>query len=129
MSGSGPSLTRVARRMVEALQKETSLARLGALNELASAASDKEAAMRAFAEACAARGDTISASAGEREELRRVLAAANENALILEAVTSTLGDLAAKVRTAATTALDPGTYSLNGRGRRHVRAARVDASV
>jgi len=129
MSGTVPSLVRAARRMTESLQKETALARMGALRDLASAAAEKEAALRVFTEACGARGHTPAATDRERSELRRVLAAADENAVILEAISSTLRDLAAKVRAAATTALDPGTYTPRGRNTRHVRAACVDASV
>ena len=66
-------------------------------------------------------------------ELRRLLAHADENALILEAVTTTLQDLAGKLRRAAAAVADPGTYTLPGntaRGpARHVLAARVNANV
>ncbi len=129
MSRSPASLVRAARLMIDALRNETALARMGALKDLAKAASAKEAALRTFTEACAARGQTPPANDRERAELRRLLATADENALILEAVSRTLRDLAAKIRAAATSALDPGTYSPTGPGNRHVRAARVDASV
>ncbi len=129
MSGTTLSLVRAARRVHEALQKETMLARMGSVRDLAQAAADKAAAMTDFAAACAARDPGAQPTSAEREALRRVLAAADENALILEAVGVTLKDLLHKVRTAVTTALDPGTYSLVGRNRRHVRAACVDASV
>jgi ferric-dicitrate binding protein FerR (iron transport regulator) len=133
MSAAEASLIRAARRMTVSLQKETALASLGALGDLAEAADAKEIAFREFAEACAARGRTPPATDGERNELRRVLAAADENALILEAVSSTLQHLAMKVRAAAATIADPGTYAPPGRPARrldrHVLAARVDASV
>jgi hypothetical protein len=127
---SSPSLIPAARRLTETLLKETELARLGALNDLAAAAADKEAALREFTDACAARGEATKATSLERTELRRILSAADENALVLEAVGSTLGDLAAKVRTAAATAADPGTYSPPARkNERHVWAASFDASI
>jgi hypothetical protein len=126
---SSPSLIPAARRLTETLLKETELARLGALNDLAAAAADKEAALREFTDACAARGEATKATSLERTELRRILSAADENALVLEAVGSTLGDLAAKVRTAAATAADPGTYSPARKNERHVWAASFDASI
>lgn len=129
MSGTPPSLARYARRLTNSLQKETQLARRGALGELASAAGEKAEAMRAFTAACAVRGELKPSDNLERDELRRVLAAAAENAQTLEAVTSTLQHLAANVRAAAATAADPGTYSPNARKSRHVFAASVDASV
>jgi hypothetical protein len=129
VSEAPPSLARAARRLTDSLQKETRLARRGALGELAAAAEEKADAMRAFIAACSARGEMKPSSSLERDELRRVLAAAAENALTLEAVTNTLQHLAANVRTAAATAADPGTYSATGRTTRHVWAASVDASV
>jgi hypothetical protein len=115
--------------MAVSLLKETALARLGALGDLSAAAEAKSVALRDFTDACTARGHTPPATDQERAELRRLLAVADENALILEAVSSTLQDLATKVRAAAATAADPGTYTLAGRRGRHVLAARVDASV
>src|SRR5262249_10910611 len=129
MSDAPPSMLRAARRIVDALQKETALARMGALADLAKAAADKEDAMRGFAAACAARDPGQQPTDPEREQLRRVLDAADENALILEAVTSTLGDLSERVRIAASTTFDPGTYNPAGKDARHVSAACVDASV
>jgi hypothetical protein len=129
MNRSSTSLVSAARLMIEALRNETGLARMGALKDLAKAASEKESALRTFTEACAARGHNPPASDRERAELRRLLAAADENALILEAVSSTLRDLAAKIRAAAASALDPGTYSPAGIKTRHVGAARIDASI
>jgi hypothetical protein len=129
MSGMTLALLRASRRMVDALQKETALARLGALAQLGKAAEDKKAALGQFARAWAERDPDAKASPVEREELRRILSAAEENAVILEAVTSALGDLSAKVRTAATSAMDPGVYSPAGRPSRHVHAASVDDSV
>ncbi len=106
---------------------------MGSLNDLAAAAQAKKTAVQEFAEVCAARGQTPPPTEAERVELRRLLAHADENALILEAVNSTLQDLAGKVRTAASAIADPGTYTLPGRSvkrpGRHVLAACVNASV
>ena len=128
-----PSLAPAARRMAKSLQKETDCARLGSLAELAEAAEAKQAALREFALACAARGRTPPASAAECAELRRLLAHADENALVLEAVSITLQDLAGKLRSAAAAAADPGIYSAPGRtprrSHRHVVAASVNASI
>ena len=128
-----PSLITAARRMAKSLQKETDCARMGSLGELAEAAAAKRVALEEFTQACAARGRTPPATAAERTELRRLLAHADENALILEAVTVTLQDLEGKLRSAAAGVADPGTYTVSGRtpkrAGRHVLAACVNASV
>jgi hypothetical protein len=128
-----PSLVPAARRMANSLQKETDCARLASLGELAGAAEAKQAALREFTRACAARGQTPPASAAECAELRRLLAHADENALVLEAVSITLQDLAGKLRSAAAAVADPGTYAAPGRtprrSNRHVVAASVNASI
>jgi hypothetical protein len=128
-----PSLVHSARRMAKSLQKETALARMGSLGDLAEAAEAKKLALLEFSEACAARGRTPPATASERDELRGLLAHADENALILEAVSATLQDLARNLRSAATAVADPGTYTVLGRSARrtgrHVLAACVNASV
>jgi hypothetical protein len=127
------SLIPAARRMAKALQKETDCARMGSLGELAEAAEAKQTALQEFTLACAARGRIPAATAAERAELRRLLAHADENALILEAVSTTLQDLSGKLRNAAAAVADPGTYTLPGRTAkrmgRHVLAACVNASV
>ena len=133
MSAVPPSLVRAARRMANSLQKETDITRLGSLGDLAAAAEDKKTALQQFTEACAIRGHTPPPTPAERFELRHLLAAADENALILEAVTSTLQDLTRRVRSAAATIADPGTYTLPGRAARrparHVMSACVNAKV
>jgi hypothetical protein len=128
-----PSLVVAARRMAKTLQKETDCARMGTLDDLAEAAEAKRAALQEFTLACTARGRIPPATAAEHAELRRLQAHADENALILEAVSSTLQDLSGKLRSAAAAVADPGTYTLPGRtprrSGRHVLAACVNASV
>jgi hypothetical protein len=127
------SLVPAARRMAKSLQNETDCARMGSLSELAEAAEAKKLALQEFTLACAGRGRTPPATAAERSELRRLLAHADENALILEAVNTTLQDLAGKLRNAAAAVADPGTYTVAGRmtkrSGRHVVAACVNARV
>jgi hypothetical protein len=119
--------------MAKTLQKETDCARMGSLDELAEAAEAKKGALQEFTLACAARGRIPPATPAESAELRRLLARADENALILEAVSSTLQDLSGKLRSAAAAVNDPGTYTVSGRlprrSGRHVLAACVNASV
>jgi hypothetical protein len=130
---SASSLVQAARRMAKSLQKETDCARMGSLGDLAEAVEAKKIAFQEFTLACAARGQTPLANAAERAELRRLLARADENSLILEAVSATLQDLAGKVRNAAAAVADPGTYTIPGRtpkrSDRHVLAACVNANV
>jgi hypothetical protein len=128
-----PALVAAARRMAKTLQKETDCARMGSLGDLAEAAEAKKAALQEFTLACVPRGQTPPVTAAERAELRRLLAHADENALILEAVSATLQDLSGKLRSAAAAVADPGTYTVSGRiprrPGRHVLAACVNASV
>ena len=128
-----PSLVQAARRMAKSLQNETDCARMGTLGELAAAVEAKKNAFQEFTQACMTRGQAPPATAAERTELRRLLARADENALILEAVSATLQDLAGKIRSAAAELADPGTYTVAGRSSRrtlrHVQAACVNANV
>jgi hypothetical protein len=133
MSDPSTSFVLAARRMAASLRKETELARLGALGDLSAAAEAKKIALQEFTEACAARGRTPPGNDAERAELRQLLDEADENSIILEAVSSTLRELAKQVRAAAATIADPGTYTLPGRAptasNRHVLAACVNASI
>jgi hypothetical protein len=133
MTQRASSLVQAARRLASSLQRETGLARTGAVADLLNAAEMKRAAFASFSEICAARGSHRSASHAEREALRDLLLAADENALILDAVRATLEDMAGKLRSALRSVADPGTYGpTSRRGRtatRHVLAARVDASA
>jgi hypothetical protein len=123
-------LTRAADRLLAALQRETAIARLGALPELSAAADAKRAALADFTAACETRGDAPPDTlAAEREALRRVISAADQNALVLVAVRRALEDLPRRLRAAITAAVDPGVYTLHGRTVRHVLAARINASA
>jgi hypothetical protein len=55
--------------------------------------------------------------------------AANESALVLEAVKGTLDDFLARLRAAVSSLADPGTYGPAGWRSRHVLAVRLDASA
>lgn len=127
------SLVQAARRMAKSLQKETALARMGSLAELAEAAEAKKLALEEFSAACAARGGVPPATEVERAELRRLLAQADENALILEAVRSTIQHWTGNLRNIAGTIADPGTYTVNRnaakRSGRHVLAACVNERI
>jgi hypothetical protein len=129
MTRAHPSLIQTAKRVLATLQRETAVARLGALTDFTAAAEAKRAALADFTAACEARDPRAPALAVEREVLRQVLAAADENALVLAAVRQAVEDLPRRLRAAVTAAIDPGTYSLYGRGARHVLAARINASA
>ena len=124
-----PTLSGAARKLSQALRRETGLARSGALPELAAAAEAKEAAFRLFLAARDARSETAPVEQTERAAVRDLLDAADENALVLEAVRATLDDVAEKLRRALSSAADPGLYGPTGRGPRHTLAAQVDATI
>jgi hypothetical protein len=123
------ALAQAARRLAAALDAETALARNGALRELMAVAEAKQLAFTRFRDACATRAPGAPTSENERNALRAVLAAADESALVLDAVQVTLGRFLDGVREAASTLADAGTYAPSGRPARHVLAVHLDASV
>jgi hypothetical protein len=123
------ALAQAARQLAAALDAETALARNGALRELMAVAEAKRLAFAGFREACAARAPGTPTSENERNAWRAVLAAADESALVLDAVQATLGRFLDGVREAASTLADAGTYAPSGRPARHVLAVHLDASV
>jgi hypothetical protein len=114
-------------RLTEALRQETALARTGALGEFGRAAAAKQEAFDLFNKACAAHDPRNRSSAEEQEVLRDLLAAANESALVLEAVRNVLDDFVARLKAAVSALADAGTYGLNPQRSRHVQAVRLDA--
>jgi hypothetical protein len=122
-------LTVATRRLTDALEQETRLARCGALDRLVSAVSAKQSAFAAFSDAGggAVAGGTLEAS--DREAIFDLLIAANENAVVLEAVKFTLDAAAAHLRTVLSSLTDPGIYSRVGQSARHVSAAQIDAKA
>jgi hypothetical protein len=123
------SLSQLARRLAVILDRETGLARAGNVAELARVADAKREAFEAFRRVWSEHEAVGHAAATDREALRQLLAAVNENALVLEAVHVTLQDMAARLRTALRSVADPGTYHLRQPHRRHVQAAQIDASA
>jgi hypothetical protein len=115
--------------MAVALIAETALARHGALRSLAAAAEAKREAFAEFQDVCAAHPLGSPASETDLAELRALLAAASESALVLDAVQATLGRFLDGVREVASTLADAGTYAPSGRPARHVLAVHLDASV
>jgi hypothetical protein len=116
-------------QLTEALRQETMLARTGALAQLNLAAVAKQQTFNAFSEACAARGESDPGNEAEQEALRDLLMAANESALVLEAVKGTLDDFVARLKAAVKSLADSGTYGPNAWRCRDVIAVRLDASA
>lgn len=122
-------VTQAARLLTTTLERETRLAHAGALADLAEAAAAKQAAYTAFMQACEGlEPDTIAIEVG-LDAMNDLLTAANENALVLEAVTTVLDGAATRLRSLVGAMADPGTYDLHDRPRRHVLAARVDSQA
>jgi hypothetical protein len=115
--------------LTDALREETMLARTGALAQLNRAAIAKQEAFKAFGEACAAHHASDPGSEAEQDALRILLVAANESALVLEAVRGTLDDFVARLKAAVSSLADSGTYGPNAWRCRDVVAVRVDASA
>ncbi|CAH2605610.1 conserved protein of unknown function (plasmid) [Rhodovastum atsumiense] len=120
-------LPQAAARLTRALEQETALAHAGALRELAAAAEAKQAAFAVFLRSHDATSPDLAPVA--RAALRELMAAADENAIVLEAVKTTLEHTAGVLRTALSSAADPGIYGPNGQRPRHVLAARLDAQI
>jgi hypothetical protein len=124
-----PTLAEAAKRLRAAVQRETGLARRGAVTELAEAGQAKRTAFAEFSAVCAAQPLDAARADADRDALRALLAAADENANVLDAVHSTLEGLAGRLRAALDAACDPGTYGPGGRRPGHMMAARLDASA
>jgi hypothetical protein len=133
MNDSRAILVEATQRLTNALRNETEIARAGSISDLGAAALAKQSAFGAFLEARSARDRTLPPTDDERAELRRLFSEANENAIILEAVMSTVRNFIGKLRSAVTTISDPGTYNLaprpRDRVRRHLVAACINARV
>ncbi len=127
MSGHNAAAAAAARLLVVALKRETTLAHAGALADLAEAASAKRDAYLAFEQMCADMDPADAPAAIGHDVIAQLVAAANENALVLEAVTTVLNSAATRLRTLVGAMADPGTYDLHDRPRRHVIAASVDS--
>lgn len=127
----GPSeVGLAAERLCAVLERETALARAGGLGAFAEAIRDKRAALAEFVAATEqAKQSPGPASAADRESLHRLTAIADENALVLDAMRSTIDDMATRLRKALTSASDPGTYGPSGKGPRHALAARLDTRI
>jgi predicted TIM-barrel enzyme len=122
-------LGQAAKRLRAALQRETELAMRGAVTELADAAEAKRAAFIEFSTVCQAQGSVSSSADADRDALRALLAAGDENANVLDAVRSTLERLSESLRAALEATVNPGLYGPAGRRIGHVPAARLDASA
>jgi predicted TIM-barrel enzyme len=122
-------LGQAAKRLRAALQRETELAMRGAVTELADAAEAKRAAFNEFSTVCQTQGSVSSSADGDRDALRALLAAGDENANVLDAVRSTLERLSESLRAALEATVNPGIYGPAGRRISHVPAARLDASA
>jgi len=121
------SLTAAVLRLTEALENETRLARVGALEDLAAAAAEKQAAFEAL---CAIHEASQFCEISEcvaKETVGGLMTAAKENAVVLEAVKSTLDAAAVKLRSLVGSVVDPGTYGRFGQPVRHIPAARINA--
>jgi predicted TIM-barrel enzyme len=122
-------LGQAAKRLRAALQRETELAMRGAVTELADAAEAKRAAFIEFSTVCQTQSSVSSSAGADRDALRALLAAGDENANVLDAVRSTLERLSESLRAALEATVNPGIYGPAGRRIGHVPAARLDASA
>jgi hypothetical protein len=122
-------LAAAAWRLTEAVEQETRVARAGALDDLVSAASAKQAAFTIFSDLQGGIESRETLGAADREAIQGLLIATNENAIVLEAVKSTLDDAATRLHAILGSTADPGTYSRLGQSARHVPAARFDAKA
>jgi hypothetical protein len=129
MTAAPPTFLQLTIQLTEALREETVLARTGALAQLSRAAIAKQQAFKAFSEACGARGESDPGDEAEQEALRDLVMAANESALVLEAVKGTLDDFVARLKAAVKSLADSGTYGPNAARCRDVVAVRIDASA
>jgi hypothetical protein len=129
MTSADPRLVDSAKHLRAAVRRETELARRGAITALHEAADAKRTAFAEFRAACQAWPPDSVCGDADRDALRALLTATDENANVLEAVRATLEGFTAGLRAALEGSVDPGTYGPHGRGRSHMPAARIDASA
>jgi hypothetical protein len=118
-----------AQRLTEAVEQETRVARAGVLDDLSMAAAAKKTAFAAFSDLQGNMDVRETLDVEDRKAIHDLLVAANENAVVLTAVKSTLDDAAARLHTLLGAMADPGTYSRLGRPARHVPATRINAKA
>lgn len=121
-------IEQAARALTAAMRVETSVARTGALPDFAAAADTKLKAFHRFSR-LRTPNPTGLVSPTEHDAIRELIAAADESAIVLDAVRCTLNDVARRLSQALGSVADPGTYGRSGRKLRHTLAASVDATV
>jgi hypothetical protein len=127
MTTRNTGLRDAARSLIDCMNRETRLARVGAVRELAEAADAKQKAFDAFQTIRQSPDFCEISEEEDRQALADLLVAANENALVLEAVTVTLSDTAKRLHALLASMADPGTYGRFGADARHVPAVRINA--
>ena len=124
------ALIEAARRLQSVLVRETAAARRASLAELTALSEEKQDALTALI-ALEPQEDAILAGA-TRVALRDMLAAAEENALVLSAVAGAMETVQDRLRQDLSAAADPGTYSEAcgpRRALRHSLAATIDQTA
>lgn len=119
-------LLHAARRLQQVLEQEAAAARQAVLPELHRLIAEKRAAVAALAEAEPPRTEA------EREALRAMMRAAEENAMVLGAVAGALEGVRDQLRSDLAQAADPGLYAPAGPRRaklRHTLAASLDRTA
>ena len=131
MTSSVSPLAAAAHGLTLALEQETRLARAGALDALVEAAAAKQMAFATFRQVCENKSAPDAGQTHqEKAAIKALLTSANENAVVLEAVKTTLDEASGKLRTLLSSIADPGTYGPVGRvARHHIPAARIDAQA
>lgn len=118
-----------ATQLVATLQQETALARTGALSSLEAASQAKREAFDRFKKACAALDPDRTPDDAECAALRAVIQAADENALVLEAVGSAVGQFIDGLRSLVRSMADSGTYDPVRPVTRHVGALHLNTEI
>ena len=121
-------LMQAARDMQAVLMQETAAARRASLAELAALFAEKQDALAVLEQA------STEAMPDEacRAALRAMLAAAEENAMVLGAVAGAMESVQDRLRTDLAEAANPGTYGPQGGGRRaprHSLAASINQTA
>ncbi|MCQ4159937.1 hypothetical protein NON00_08340 [Roseomonas sp. GC11] len=121
------AVTQAARQLQRVLEQETAAARQALLPELRRLIEEKRRAVAAMGEVGAP------STPEEREALRSMMLAAEENALVLGAVAGALEGIRDRLRRDLAQAADPGLYGPGGRPRRrpprHTLAASIDRTA
>ena len=129
MTTSPSPLLQATAALTEAMQQETALARSGNLHALSAAQEAKSLALTQFNRVWATREPELPPCPEECAALRDLRLAADDSALVLEAVQATLTQFLTGLRKTVASFADAGVYQAAGQATRHIPSVQLNAAI